>query len=161
MRNTFLLGLFFIGVSSNAQNDNPIHFNSVDSIELIVYHNITKEMLIEGQEEEFEELGRAKLKEVDIKRCLKLMTKKSAFDERTALLTHHNVVFELHKNGKIGILEISSLTRTVYYSCNANIKLDLGWVGQAGRKLEKLTVFLLQKYRLWNLIDEDMRFVRV
>lgn len=161
MRYTILIGLFFIGLNPIAQDVNPIHFNSVDSIEIIVYHNITKEMLIEGEQEEFEELGRAKLKEVDVKRCMKLMTKKSAFDERTALINHHNVVFKLYKNGKMGTLEISSFTRTVYYYCNANIKLDLGWVGQASRKLEKLTVYLLQKYRLWNLIDEDMRFVRV
>jgi len=135
-------------------------FTEADSVIIEVYDNVSKEMIIEGQETSFTLLGKNKIDGDDQKKLDKLISFTKNFAQQKQLLTHFNIRISCYQKGKEKTnIEISSYTRTVYLNYKELGIKDYGFNGvMLSSKGEKLIMKLLKKHKLLGLIQEDFRF---
>lgn len=153
-----LIPCLFLCSSAFSQSDDMIWKDNPDSIVMVIYNHVSKEMSAPNGHEKYVELGRATLDKSEIGKFIKRFDKPQNYKPRIALLTHHNVVFEIYSDSIIEFLEISTLTRTVYHYHTGADKLDFGFILSLSKKLEKWTKQTLKKHDLLELISEDLRF---
>ena len=144
--------------SVSYSQDMNVWLYRTDSIEVIVFSNINKEMITVDEQESFTELGRALLTAKEIEKFVQLFNLTKNYHERSAMLTHYNIEFILYQGKMRESFQISSITRTIYHTNEGNIKLDLGYARQIGKKLEKYLIKFLGSHGLLELISENIRF---
>ena len=157
MRYFILISTLLVIKASYSQN-NIIFLGDPDSIEVIVYDHLTKEMTGLDEEEHIKELGRDRLSQKEMKMFIQAFKVWKNYDERTALLSHYNIEFILYKEHKEEYFQISSFTRTIYHFYGWNMKLDLSFTKKLSKKLESVVTKILKNHGFLGLIEEDLRF---
>ncbi len=85
-----------------------------DSCHLTVYHVVTKEMSKSPKDIREEKLKQISLSYPDMTTLEKKLSKKPSYTNSRALLTHHNLVFEFYKDGKLNSrVYVSTLTGNI------------------------------------------------
>ena len=122
---------------------------SIDSVVLIVEHNLTQEMTFKGQNEIHEEIGRSQLLPNDTKQLLKKLSKSSSYEAGYALLDHSNLFFTLYSGNNRIEIALSTLTR------NISITSKEGGSHQAkmSKKLSKQILKFIIRYGYYDELE--------
>lgn len=128
---------------------------TTDSCSLSIHDVATLEMTKPFEEPFERELIRIKIEGEDWKTLIKKVAKKPSYQNERALLTHHNVTFELYRDGSIfATIQLSTLTgNIVIHSLNT----PEAFYNSASRKFARFLVRTLKKYDLLGTIPDDMQ----
>jgi len=106
--------LFVTKASAQYSPTSIVWPTSIDSILLVVEHNLTQEMTYKGQAEIHEEIGRIILNPKTQSRLLKKLKQTSSYETGVALLDHSNVFFTFFCSESSSLrIEISTLSRNI------------------------------------------------
>ncbi|MDA7803790.1 hypothetical protein N8987_04370 [Crocinitomix sp.] len=138
---SFLLLFEFIAF---AQPTSKFELASINKAQFILEKNRTKEMILPNQEEVHEEIGNQLLDSKSQKKLIQILNKSNSYQKGQALLTHHNIIFNLFQDKALRFeIQISTLTRNIrIYDRNNSNEIHC----KISQKFGKFLIKLLVKY---------------